>query len=116
VDQFVVPRTPVEQDLADIWREILGLDRIGVNENFFELGGHSLVVTQLLARVRSRFSVELPFRVVFESPTIAELAVIIAQKASEQTNQDQLLQLLEEIENLADDEVQSLLSDDGGRG
>ena len=71
---YVAPRTAVEESLADIWAEVLGVDRVGVHDNFFDLGGHSLVVTRMLARVRRDFRVELPVRRVFEQPTIAELA------------------------------------------
>jgi amino acid adenylation domain-containing protein len=68
------PRSPVEQGLLDIWRELLGLEQIGVKESFMELGGHSLLVTQLVARIRKIFQVDLPLRQVFETPTIAGLA------------------------------------------
>jgi amino acid adenylation domain-containing protein len=68
------PRTPTEELLSNIWTEILGLRRVGLHDNFFELGGHSLLATQVVSRVRETFSVELPLRVLFESPTITELA------------------------------------------
>jgi amino acid adenylation domain-containing protein len=68
------PRTPIEELLAGIWSDVLGVERIGPADNFFELGGHSLRGAQVLARVRQTFGVELPLRVVFEAPTIAALA------------------------------------------
>jgi amino acid adenylation domain-containing protein len=71
---FVPPRTPVEEMLAGLWVEILGLDRAGVYDNFFELGGHSLLATRLMSRIRQVFEVELPLRQVFGASTIAELA------------------------------------------
>ncbi len=64
---------PVEEILVGIWREVLGLSHVGIRENFFELGGHSLLATLLLARVRKVFQIELPLRLLFESPTIAQL-------------------------------------------
>jgi amino acid adenylation domain-containing protein len=73
-ESYVAPRTPVEEVLADIWSEVLGAERVGVEDNFFDLGGHSLLVTQVASRVRSTLNVELPLRAVFESPTVAELA------------------------------------------
>jgi acyl-coenzyme A synthetase/AMP-(fatty) acid ligase/acyl carrier protein len=72
--EYVAPQSEVEELLAAIWIEVLGVDRIGIQDNFFDLGGHSLSATRLLSRVRARFSVELPLRRVFERPTVAELA------------------------------------------
>ena len=72
--QYVRPRTTVEELLAEIWAEVLGVDRVGVYDNFFELGGHSLIVTRMISRVRRVFEIELAVRTVFEEPTIAELA------------------------------------------
>ncbi len=73
-----VPRTPVEELIAGLWAELLGMDGIGVDDNFFELGGHSLMATQLTSRIRELFRVELKVRVVFEAPTMAGLAERIA--------------------------------------
>jgi amino acid adenylation domain-containing protein len=73
------PRTPLEEALAGIWAALLRRDRIGVHDNFFELGGHSLLATQLVSRVRKAFAVELPLRLIFETPTIAGLAAWIEQ-------------------------------------
>ena len=77
--EFLAPRTPTEQVLADIWGEILQLKDVGVHDNFFELGGHSLLATQLVSRVQSLFRITLPLRQVFERPTIATLAEVINQ-------------------------------------
>ncbi|ATB48289.1 non-ribosomal peptide synthetase [Corallococcus macrosporus] len=71
------PRTPTEHQLLALWREVLGTERVNVEDDFFELGGHSLLATQLVAHVRSAFSVELPLRAIFESPTLEALAARI---------------------------------------
>jgi len=73
-DFYVAPRTPVEQKIAEIWRELLGLEQVGINDNFFELGGDSLHATQVLSLIRIVFEVELPSRRLFESPTVSGLA------------------------------------------
>jgi acyl carrier protein len=71
---YVAPGDAVEEKLADIWQEVLQLDRVGVHDNFFALGGHSLLATQVVTRVRETLGVELPLRRMFESPTVFRLA------------------------------------------
>ncbi len=68
------PRTVPEELIAAIWSELLGVDRIGVDESFFDLGGHSLLATRVLSRLRRAFGVELPLLSLFKAPTIAGLA------------------------------------------
>ncbi|MBV9790344.1 MAG: amino acid adenylation domain-containing protein, partial [Chloroflexi bacterium] len=74
---FVAPTTPIEELLAQIWADVLGVERLGTRSNFFDLGGHSLLGTQIVSRIREAFGVELPLRVVFEAPTVVELAARI---------------------------------------
>ncbi|MBD2510747.1 amino acid adenylation domain-containing protein [Nostoc muscorum FACHB-395] len=80
-ETFVAPSTPIEEKLAKIWAEVLGIQHLGVNDNFFHLGGHSLTATQFLSRVRDVLQVELPFQSIFESPTIANFAKLIEQES-----------------------------------
>jgi len=106
---FTPPRTPTEQALAKIWSEVLGVERVGVYDNFFELGGHSLLATQVVSRVRAAIQMELPLRSLFESPTIAELAVTILCSRAEETDDEYLLQVLAELDNLSVDEARARL-------
>ncbi|MBZ4423333.1 non-ribosomal peptide synthetase, partial [Myxococcus sp. RHSTA-1-4] len=71
---FRPPSTPVQQELAILWRNLLRVERVGMDDSFFTLGGHSLLATQLVSRIRATFKVELPLRAVFEAPTLAGLA------------------------------------------
>ena len=79
---YVAPRTEVERGLVVVLAELLGMEKVGVNDNFFFLGGHSLLGTQLIARVRNIFGVELSLRTVFDSPTVAELSDEIERSLS----------------------------------
>ncbi len=94
---FVAPRTPVEQTLAEIWGELLRVDRVGVEDNFFDLGGHSLLATQVVSRVREAFSMELPLRSLFEAPTVGGLALAIAQAQASRSAPGELARLLDEL-------------------
>ena len=78
---FTPPRTPVEELIAAVWAELLGLERVSVHESFFELGGHSLLATQLISRLRQVFGVDVPLRVLFEEPTLAGLAARVESLA-----------------------------------
>ena len=64
--------------LCDIWANILGLDRVGINDDFFSLGGHSLLATQLLSRIRDQLQLNLPLKYLFRYPTPVELGQIIS--------------------------------------
>lgn len=77
--QFVAPRSQVEETLAKIWAEVLRLEQVGIHDNFFELGGHSLLATQVVSRVRDTLQVELSLPRFFEAPTIVLLSKIIEQ-------------------------------------
>jgi amino acid adenylation domain-containing protein len=78
---YVRPRNEVEQSLADIWQQVLSLDRVGVNDNFFDLGGHSLLATQVNSRVKRIFNINLPLRHVFDFPVLEDLARVIEDAA-----------------------------------
>ena len=70
----VLPRTPIEQALADIWTQALEIKQLSIYDNFFELGGHSLLATRIIAQLRHFFGREFSVRLIFEAPTIAALA------------------------------------------
>jgi amino acid adenylation domain-containing protein len=95
---FIAPRNSTEIELANIWAELLRIERIGVYDNFFDLGGHSLLATQLISRVRDAFQVELLVRHIFAAPTVADLAAIVVKKLTEQADEKLLAEALAELE------------------
>jgi acyl carrier protein len=73
--EFVAPQTETEKVLAEIWAEVLSVEKLGIHDNFFDLGGHSLMATQVVSRIRDIFKVDLPLSKLFEIPTVAQLSV-----------------------------------------
>ena len=94
LEPYVAPSNELEEDLASTWKELLGIEQIGVNDNFFELGGHSLLATMVMSRLRKEFGVELSLRSFFESPTISGLALLIAERVIEAQDEESIAQLL----------------------
>ncbi len=74
---WIAPHDAVEREIADLWQETLGVERVGAYDDFFELGGHSLMATRLVSRLRDRFGAEVPIDAFFASPTVAGLARLI---------------------------------------
>jgi acyl carrier protein len=110
---FVAPRTAVEEELAGIWREVLGVERIGIGDDFFALGGHSLLATQVMTRVEETFGQEAPVRLLFEAPTIEGLAGRLVDSGLDGMDQEALARALDDIENLTEDELEALLAPGG---
>jgi len=112
--RYVAPRTPVEESVAAIWADVLGLERVGIEDDFFALGGHSLLATQVVAQVRSDFSINLPLHALFTSPTVVALSEQIVELLGQAPDAD-TDKLFAELEGLSDDEVGLLLTADAPR-
>ncbi|MEW6732306.1 MAG: amino acid adenylation domain-containing protein [Acidobacteriota bacterium] len=112
--EFVTPRTPIEKELAKIWSELLGVEKVGIYDNFFELGGHSLLLTQLASWIRKDFRVEVPLRILFDTPTIVEMTKAILARQVKQENKAQLAQMLKELKQLSPEKVKAKLEKMGG--
>ena len=80
---YIAPRTDVERSLVGFWQELLGVAQVGVEDSFFDLGGHSLIAVRLFAMVKKAFRVDFPISVLFEAPTIARCAALIAEQIGE---------------------------------
>lgn len=85
-ESFVAPRTPLETHLAELWCDLLGLDRVGIYQNFFEIGGHSLLATKIIARLLKNPGVEVSLKTLFKFPTIATLAEQVQALANQPHN------------------------------
>jgi acyl carrier protein len=105
------PGTPLEEQLAAIWRDLLGVPSVGVDDDFFDLGGHSLLAVQLLSRIHQDLGVELPDSVIYgEKLRIRSMARTIELQQLGVAHQEDYQRLLEEIEALSDEDVALLLA------
>ena len=83
-EEYIAPRTVLEERLCEIWQEVLKVERVGIADNFFRLGGHSLLATQLVSRLRKNWQIELPLKVFFTEPTVEALARSIEGEQKEE--------------------------------
>ena len=111
--EFIAPRTPIEEQVAGIWRTVLAVDRVGVYDNFWELGGHSLLATKVLARIRDAFGVDLPLKTLFTAPSLGELTAAVGPDLLTAHEED-AADLLSELEGLPEDEIRALLAAEAG--
>ena len=103
---YAAPSNEVEQSVAAIWQELLGMQQVGINDNFFELGGHSLLATRIVTQLRDAFHVKLPLRSLFESPTVAQISLLILVRLAEELDTD----MLASLEGLSQTEVEFILA------
>lgn len=112
--EYVAPSHELEAELVAIWEQMFGVAPVGVRDNFFELGGHSLLAIQVVTRMREATGLELPMTVLFDAPTVAELAVLVQAHRLE-TYDDQEMEafadLFEQVRDLSPEEVAAMLAD-----
>jgi acyl carrier protein len=99
----------MEETLAGIWAHVLGVDRVGRDDDFFALGGHSLLATQVVAQVRSDFAIDLPLHSLFSYSTVATLTAEIVQMMGD-SEEEETARLVAELEGLSDEEAERLLA------
>jgi amino acid adenylation domain-containing protein len=107
---FVPARNAIERKLTSIWAGVLSVDRVGIHDDFFDLGGHSLAATRVVSQVIKEFQSEIPLRVLFQSPTVAVMAEVVAKHHGERLVEGELEKILTELESLTEEETQRLLS------
>jgi amino acid adenylation domain-containing protein len=105
----VAPRDVIEEMLATIWAELLGVEHPGVEDSFFELGGHSLLATQLLSRLRQTFQVEMPLRLLFQSPTIATLSRLLVEHEARPGQTEKIARAMKKIKGMSAGDVREVL-------
>jgi amino acid adenylation domain-containing protein len=109
-EAFAAPRTPIEEMMATIWSQTLEIEKVGIHDNFFSLGGHSLLATQVVNRVRDTFNVDVPLRLFFETPTVADFANYVAQSQVGEADDATLSAALAELSQLSAEEREALLA------
>ncbi|MDB6112493.1 MAG: amino acid adenylation domain protein [Pedosphaera sp.] len=106
---FVAPSTPVEEALAILWRDVLGLEKVGAADNFFELGGRSLLATQLISRLREVFKFELSLRSLFEAPILREFARSVIAQEPTPGIAERTATILIQVERMSPEELEQAL-------
>ncbi|MFH8367581.1 beta-ketoacyl synthase N-terminal-like domain-containing protein [Streptomyces sp. NPDC018031] len=116
---FVAPEGPEQLAVAEVWQEVLGVDRVGVDDDFFALGGHSLAAVRIGAKLQSRFGVELDLRNFFDSPTVAGTVALLAAAGDRPERAEEAIPVLgraepdedgaAEVAGLSDEEVEAEL-------
>jgi len=109
-DSHVAARTPVEEVLSGMWRDVLGVEEVGVHDNFFELGGHSLKAAQLISRVRATFDFQMELRQILETPTVAQLSEHLLENETRTGQIELIAQLKTRVAKMSPDEVRALLA------
>ena len=110
---YVSFRNKTEKQLIGIWEDVLDVRPIGIHDNFFDLGGHSLTASRIVSSVLRRFQLNLPLQALFQSPTVAQMAMVIAEHQGEKLGSEKLERILNEVEALSDDEAKRLVNEKG---
>jgi len=108
VAEFVPPRTPLEEEVAQVWRGVLKVDRIGVADSFWELGGHSLLATRVLSRIEELLEIDLPLQTLFASPSLGEFAAMVGERVLAREG-GSIEDALADLDGMTEDEIRALM-------
>ncbi len=109
INDYKKPVTPVELILADIWEDVLSVNKVGVSDNFFEIGGHSLLATQVVSRIEKIFRVDYPLTNFFQNPTIEGTNCILFANPIEKEKIEKISDIMMRVNELTEDQAQSML-------
>ena len=115
--EYVAPRTRLEERMAEIWAEVLGVERVGAHDDFFDLGGHSLRATRVVSHVGRAFGAEVTLRALFEASTLEAFAAHVERAAASSTSAPEMVTksraeaVLAGVDELSEDELDRLLGD-----
>lgn len=109
---LVEPETELQMAVAGIWKNVLSIDPIGIHDNFFDLGGNSLLGTQLIARLRDHFQIDLPLRSLFEDPTVSGVAGMIeSEQKKSDPDTEKVSDMLNQLDQLSEEEISKMLEE-----
>jgi len=106
------PTSTIEAALASIWIQIIGIEKVGVNDNFFDLGGHSLLATQIISQIRKYFSIPVLLRSIFEFPTITEFSDFLLTLETSPGQIEKVSEVIVRIQNMSPEEISIWLDDE----
>jgi amino acid adenylation domain-containing protein len=107
--EFVAPRTALEEEVAQVWADVLGVERVGSNDSFWELGGHSLLATRALSRLEASFGVTLPLQALFSYPTLAGFSSVLAEHVLASEGEAEIDEALAALGDMSEEEVRALI-------
>jgi acyl carrier protein len=107
---YIAPQTPIQEILAEIWAEVLGVKQVGIDDNFFQLGGHSLKAIQLIGKIRQTLELDITIRHLFTSPSVKELATVLGELAGGEDIINEIAKTIQEIAQLSPEQLQAMLA------
>jgi acyl carrier protein len=107
---YIAPQTPIQEILAEIWAEVLGVKQVGIDDNFFQLGGHSLKAIQLIGKIRQTLELDITIRHLFTSPSVKELATALGELAGGEDIINEIAKTIQEIAQLSPEQLQAMLA------